>query len=199
MRSQLGRLLVGALLALFAWPASALADHISITAQTGASVHRLKPNSAVLRVTWSADCVGAAPGRANYIGNLYLLRPDEGTEEYLGGVFSAGGEVEQIVSRTDKDQQFTPLLRISCFEDGTLHGSGQIEASGAAALVPAKERGGGDDGGGGGGGNGDGETGGGGGGSGQSEPDDPLHGGGCANLVRGSNHDDVLDGDAGGD
>ena len=196
MRSQLVRLLVGgALVGALGSPVPASADHISITAAVGASISKLKPGSALLRVTWSAQCVGAAPGAANFIGNLSLLRPDTGAETYLGGVFGATGGVEQTVARDERDQAFTPVLTISCFEDGSLHGSGNVLATGAEVVVPARDRhggGGGAGGGGGGGGEGGGDTG-------SGAPDDPLHRGGCADEVRGTPRADRIGGGPGGD
>jgi Ca2+-binding RTX toxin-like protein len=191
VRSRLIALLVGSLLASLAWPAAGLANHVSITAGTGATLTKVKPSSVVLRVGWTADCIGAAPGQATYKGDLYLHRPDTDETIYLGGVFSAPGQLEIPVSRTDKEQVFAPLLRISCFDNSSLHGSGDVTVSGVPVIVPAKER----TGGGGGHGNGNGNGGGGGGGA----PDDPLQVGGCATELRGSAAPDVLDGGAGGD
>jgi Ca2+-binding RTX toxin-like protein len=193
MRSRLPKLLVGGtLLASLAWPALGLADHVSITAATGASLTKVKPTSVVLTVTWSADCIGAAPGHANYKGDLYLHKPVTDETIYLGGVFSAPGRLDIPVSRTDKEQIFTPLLRISCFEDSTQHGSDVVTASGAEVIVPAKDR----NGGGGGGGNGNGNGNGGGGGG---DPDEPLQAGGCAEELRGTAAADTLDGGSAGD
>jgi RTX calcium-binding nonapeptide repeat (4 copies) len=182
------------MLASLAWPALCSANHVSITAATGASLTKVKPTSVVLRVSWSAECAGAASGHANYRGDLNLLKPQTGETIYLGGVFSAPGQIEIPISRADKDQAFTPVLRISCFEDTTLHGSGDVTVSGAEVIIPAKERLGG--GGGGGGGNG---NGGGGGGGAGGDPDEPLQAGGCATELRGSAGADVLNGGDGGD
>jgi Ca2+-binding RTX toxin-like protein len=191
-------LLAGTLLCAATWPSAAEANHIGITAGVGSSLSKFKPTSVLMTTTWAATCDGTTPEVSNWSGNLKLLRPDLGTEIYLGGVSSASGEVEQTVTRTNKPQTFGPVLTLSCYEDGTLHGSGGVTVSGAAVVVPPREPGGGGDGGGGGGGGGGGDNddGGGGGGGG---PDDPLHGGGCAGELRGTNAADVLEGDAGGD
>jgi hypothetical protein len=75
------------LLALLAWPAASLADHITIQASVVAVLkERFSSNSWLVEVKWSISCVGVGPKGASYSGNLYLV--DVGTHEsiYLGGV-----------------------------------------------------------------------------------------------------------------
>jgi len=76
-----------ALLAL-AVPSAGLANHISIEASTAAVLKVRTPSGSwIVRVSWSATCIGAGPGAANYSGNLYLRNLATLEESYLGGVF----------------------------------------------------------------------------------------------------------------
>ncbi len=195
------RFVVGAALALLAWPSVGVAEDITVTPSTSAHLKSLSPSSARVRVTWHIRCSG--PGTAaQYGGNLYLI--DEVTHEeiYMGGIFSGAGDAIQIVERRSKDRRMRPRIKAQCSKvggNGTRFGSDTVETVGEDILIPARDGHGGGGGGGNHGAGGGGNHGAGGGGSGGAEPDDPLRPGGCASELLGSAGPDVLDGEAGGD
>lgn len=182
-----------AVAALAAWPSTTLADHVTISAAVSATVKKLTPSSAHVRVSWGIACSGEGTD-PRYSGDLKLVDLATGEEIYLGGVFSGDGDAIQIVERRATKRSVRPEIKANCGKtdaEGVVHGSDTIEAVGAALVIPAKDRGGG-----GGGGNGGGGNNGGGGGGGA---DDPLAGGGCRHEVRGTPQSDNLAGDGGGD
>jgi Ca2+-binding RTX toxin-like protein len=169
------------------WPAATLADHISITAAVTTRLkERTSPTSWTVEISFSVTCVGAAPGRANFSGNLYLVDLGTGSQTYLGGVAGGSGRSTYSLSAGARERHVAPKLRISCFEDGTLHGSETIETDGNVVIVPARFDNGEGGPGGGNGGSGGGTTGG--------DPTEPLHSGGCMNALQGTDQADVLAG-----
>jgi hypothetical protein len=178
------------LLALLAWPAASLADHITIQASVVAVLkERFSSTSWLVEVKWSITCVGAGPKGASYSGNLNLV--DVATHEsiYLGGVSSASGKAQQLVSIKSEERFLRPELKISCFDNDTLHGA-NTETGGDPVRIPARY----DDGEGGHGGGG-----GGGGGSGGGDPSDPMRGGGCRLALQGTDKPETLTGTGAGD
>jgi Ca2+-binding RTX toxin-like protein len=182
------------LLTLFAlgWPPVTLASHVSITASATARLaERAGTDSWLVEVSWAATCLGVGANGASYQGNLYLIDVDTGVRTYLGGASNPAGKTTQLFPALDHDQYVRPELQVSCFEDGSLHGSGLIVASGAVVTIPARF---GDGGGGGGSGGG-----GGGAGSGSGDPTEPLQSGGCVKVVEGTTSADTLAGSSDGD
>jgi hypothetical protein len=181
-----GAIAATSLTVLLALPGVSKADHVSIAGTVGLAENKRTPTKVEVRLSWELECPGAAAG-ANYSGNMYLLDQETGEQQYLGGVFSASGLEFHGQERTDKDRYISALLRISCYEDGSLHGSGNKEIASGQVLIPAADPSGG---GGGGGGGGSGGGGGGGGGG----PTDPLAAGGCAIELLGTPQNDNLAG-----
>lgn len=186
-RRSLALLVTLALLALI-WPAAGRADHVGITAGVTAVLKERSPGGNwIVQVTWSVSCVGAGPAGASYSGNLNLVDDRTGERIYLGGVVGSG-TTRQIVGARAYWRSLHPELKISCFENGTLHGAGPIEATGAPVLVPPLD---GDRGGGG--------SGSGSGGGGGSDPTEPPRAGGCLRPIVGTDGPDALTGSGAGD
>jgi hypothetical protein len=171
------------------WPAASPADHVSVEASVQAILKERAASGAWrVEVSYLVRCNGAGAGGASYTGNLSLV--DELTREsiYLGGVSSASGTVTQIVAAKPYWRQMRPELKVSCWDDATLHGSATIEVTGSAAIIPPRD--------------GDGEgggSGGSGGGSGGSDPTEPLRSGGCLRPLVGTDDPDTLTGSGAGD
>jgi Ca2+-binding RTX toxin-like protein len=179
---------------LLIWPVTVAADHVTISLSVSATVKKLTPSSAHVKVSWDIACNGEG-GDSRYGGNLKLVDLANGEETYLGGVFSASGDSVALVGRRATRRRLRPHIKANCGKtdaNGTVHGSDTVEAVGAAVVIPPKDRGG--NGGEGGGGQGEGGDGGAGGGA-----DEPLRPGGCARELRGTPGPDVLDGGNRGD
>ena len=186
------RLGVVAAAGLLVWPVTVAADHVTISLSVSATIKKLTPSSAHVKVSWGIACNGEG-GDSRYSGNLKLVDLANGEEIYLGGVFSASGDSGALVGRRATRRRLRPHIKANCGKtdaNGTAHGSDTVEAVGPAVVIPPKDRGG--NGGEGGGGQGEGGDGGGG-------ADDPLGPGGCARELRGTPGPDVLDGGNGGD
>jgi Ca2+-binding RTX toxin-like protein len=183
---------IGCLMLLsLAWPAASAANHVSITASVGARLtERVSSSSWKVEVSWDATCQGAGAGGASYKGDLYLIDVETAEEIYLGGVFGTPGQVDQLVGAKNRWQRLAPLLKIGCLSNSDLHGSGTAEFRGPDVLIPPRFGGGGGGSGGGGGGSG---------GSGGGDPTEPLHSGGCIEVLMGTNETDKLTGDGRGD
>lgn len=183
--------------ALLAGPVTAAADHVTISVSVSATVDKLTPSSAHVKVSWGIACNGEG-GDARYTGDLKLVDLASAEEIYLGGVFSASGDAIAIVERRATRRRLRPEIKANCGKadaNGTVHGSDTVEAVGPAVVIPAKNQGGND----GGGGGGQGEDGGGSGGEGGGGADDPLGPGGCVGELRGTPGPDVLEGRDSGD
>jgi Ca2+-binding RTX toxin-like protein len=188
------RLGVFAVAALLASPAAAAADQVTISLAVSATVEKLTPTSAHVRVSWGIACSGEGVD-PRYSGDLKLVDLATAEEIYLGGVSSASGDAIALVERRATRRRLRPQIKASCGKadaNGAVRGSDTVEAVGPAVVIPAKNRGGND----GGSGGGQGGTGGAGGGGG---PDDPLGPGGCARERRGTPGPDVLEGGERGD
>ena len=192
MVGRLIGLLVGALLATLPWPAAAVADHVGIEALVSARLKQLRPNSALVEVTWTIDCRGG--GTEGFYGrDLRLFDEETGEETYLGGIFSSAGDTDHTLERRQRDRRLRPELTAQCSrydEFGTLHGSEIVVVSGVPVTIPAKGAAGT---------GGDGGGGSGGGGSGGPLPDQPLRPGGCANELVGTAGPDQIEAGAAGD
>jgi Ca2+-binding RTX toxin-like protein len=173
---------IGCLLSL---PAIGLADHVGVSASAGAQVERFGTDSWRAEVTFSVYCQGTGAGGAFYSGNLSMVDLDTGEDVYLGGISGASGTTSQIFHSTDRWRRLAPMLKVSCGDEATLHGSDTIEVVGGAILIPPRL---------GGGGGGGGRGGGGGAGRGGGDPTEPLGSGGCLALVVGSEASDTLSG-----
>jgi len=173
------------------WPSASPADHIGIDGSVGASVERFGANSWLVTVTFDAECRGAGPAGASYQGNLYLVDSETSERTYLGGISSASGRVTQLFHSTDRWRRLAAIMKVSCFDDATLHGSDVVEIGENEVLIPPRL---GDDGG----GRGVGGHGGGGGG-GSWDPSEPVGAHGCLNLLVGTSRADTLAGGAAGD
>ena len=179
---------------------SAVAQDITVSPTVSASIKKLTPSSAHVKVSWDIACNGEGTD-PRYSGDLKLVDVANGQETYLGGVSSASGDTISTVERRAAKRRLRPEIKASCgkFRDGSVFGSETVEAAGAAVVIPAKDRGGGGggggggDGGGGGGGDGDGD------GDGGTDPGDPLGPGGCTTQLRGTAGPDDLHGGSGGD
>lgn len=179
-----------AVLALL-WPAVSPADHISITATVSASLkERSSSRSWIVEVSWTATCQGAAPGAENFTGSLNLIDLDTGERIYLGGVSGAPGKARQSVEARSRERRLRAELKISCFEDGSVHGDGPLvvvsDAAGNVVIIPPLF----DDEGGAGGAGGD---------YGSGDPTEPLRTGGCKNALAGTSGPDSLVGGGTGD
>jgi hypothetical protein len=183
---------------LLVWPGAVAADHVTISLSVSATLKKLTPTSAHVKVSWGIACNGEG-GDDRYNGDLKLVDLANGEETYLGGVFSASGDSIALVGRRATRRRLRPHIKANCGKtdaNGTVHGSDTVEAVGPAVVIPAKDRGGnGGDGGGGQDEGGGGRDGGGGGGG----ADDPLGPDGCARDLRGTPGPDVLDGGDRGD
>ena len=189
-RLRLGFFVVAALLV---WPAAVAADHVTISLAVSATVKKLTPGSAHVKVTWGIACNGEG-GDPRYYGDLKVVDLATAEEYYLGGVFSASGDATALVGRRATRRRVRPEIKASCGKtdaNGTVHGSDTVEAVGPAVVIPPKDREG-DDGDGGGGRGGDGDGGGG-------DADDPLGPAGCARELRGTPRPDELQGGDRGD
>jgi hypothetical protein len=194
MRSWRSLFLVASL-TLFglAWPTASPADHVGITAEVSAVLkERLAPGSWIVEVSWSVACTGAGASGASYSGNLNLVDEQTGERIYLGGVSSASGKVRQPVGARRYWRKLHPELKISCWDNGTLHGAGPIvviggaSAAGGVVLIPPLD------------GVGD-PPGTGSGGTGGSDPTEPLRAGGCLRPIVGTDAPDTLIGSGEGD
>jgi hypothetical protein len=91
-------------------------------------------------VSWDATCQGAAPGAENYTGSLNLIDLDTGERIYLGGVSSAPGKAVQLVEARSRERRLRAELKISCFEDGSVHAGGPLvvtsDAAGSVVIIP---------------------------------------------------------------
>jgi Ca2+-binding RTX toxin-like protein len=169
------------------------ADHVTISVAVSATIKKLTPSSAHVKVSWGIACNGEG-GDPRYSGDLKLVDLATAEEIYLGGVFSASGDAVALVERRATRRRLRPEIRANCGKteaDGAGHGSETVEAVGPAVVIPPKDRGG--NGGGGVGGRAEGGNNGGGGAG------DPLGAGGCTRELRGTPGRDVLEGRAGGD
>ena len=179
------------LLAALAWPAAGTAEHVDIEAAVSARVAERSPSGSwVIAVEYEVRCLGAGPRGASYTGNLNLVDEKTGERIYLGGVSSAKGSVRQIVSPQAVWRRLRPELKVSCWDDASVHGAGPIEVAGGVAVVPARD------------GDGEGGVGGGGGGSGGSagnDPTEPTRDGGCRIAIVGTDEADVLTGGGAGE
>lgn len=182
-----GSLAVAALL----WPSVGLADHVSVEGSVAARVERFGLDSWLMKIEFSATCRGVGAAGASYQGNLYVIDLDTGESTYLGGVFGASGEVAQLFHSTDRWRRLAPLLKVSCFDNGDLHGSDTLQVAGGSVLIPPRLAGGAGSGGGGGGDSG--------GGGGSAGPTEPLQSSGCLELIVGTGEPDTLAGNSGGD
>lgn len=181
----------GMLLALLAWPAASLADHVSIEASAVARLQqRWTADAWLVKVSWIGSCLGAGPSGASWSGNLYLVDVDTNERSYLGGVSSADGEAELVVHVKTKEQHLKPELQISCFDNDTLHGASTL-VRGEGVVIPARNDNGE-------GGHGSG-GGGGGGGSGGGDPTAPMGSSGCRLALQGTAKPDTLTGTAAGE
>ena len=162
---------------------------MSIEVLVTASLKERIGNSWVVEVRWGATCRGAAS--PNWFGDLHLIDDETGEDTYMGGVSSASGKATQIVAMRPKERHVHPRLKLQCSEDrAPFHSSNDVITDGNTVIVPGLDS----DGLGGGG-----SGGGGGGGGGSGDPTDPLRGGGCSNLVTGTDKGDRLAGGAAGD
>jgi hypothetical protein len=199
MNRRVQRLSILAVASLLTWPATVMADDVTITLAVSASIKKLTPDTAHVKVSWGIACNGKG-SEPVYNGNLKLVDLANAEETYLGGVFTASGSAIALVERRVTRRRLRPEIKANCSlkdANGVVNGSETLEAVGPAVVIPAIEREGDDgddgDGGGGNGGNGGGGHGGFGGGA-----DDPLRGG-CAHERRGTPGPDLLDGGDGGD
>jgi hypothetical protein len=199
-RLSTGRLLVvliaGIALLGLSLPAVSLANHVSITANLTARLkERVSSRSWLVEVSWDVTCVGVGAGGASYQGNLYLIDLKTGENMYLGGVSSASGTVNQLVEARSHERNLVAELRISCYDNDSLHGSGNLVVRSDVSLgspgpliIPGRSD--------------DGEGGPGGGGGGRSaggDPTAPLRNGGCSQALQGTNQADDLTGSPAGD
>jgi hypothetical protein len=197
MRGALAFAVASVLAVAAAAPASA--EHVSATLQVSARLgERLSDHSWVVIVDWSITCTGPAPGNANYTGSLNLDDVSTGEVLPMGATSGAEGSDRQPVDRRSVPRHMRPRIKAGCFDSGPgNHGSGVAEATGTTVTVPAL----GDE-------DGDGVP------DARSEgaqgttafpgagfggPRDPLRGGGCATIRRGTSGADTLDGTAAGD
>ena len=178
-------------LALAAGPGTAAADHVGISADVSATVTEIRDRSVMVEVSWNVVCTGAR-GTSSFSGHLNLVDQGSGESIYLGGVTSPFGTARQLVERFDHERHLAPRLKISCWEDASVHGD-QTEATGPAFAVPGRRRAGSGGSGSGGGGSDDPAAG--------SAPAPPpgLPAGACAVERRGTSADDELVGTAGHD
>jgi Ca2+-binding RTX toxin-like protein len=178
------KLALSTLLAVLALPGLSYADHISLTAELDLRLaERTGSDSWVVEVSWRADCRGVGAGGAGYQGNLYLVDIDRGERIYLGGVSSGTGQARQIVRALDQPRRMRAELRLSCFDNDSLHGSGtSVFVSSGVLFVPPKDlppdvdpefRGGH---------------------RGPSDPTEPAADGGCADVIQGTTGPDRLTG-----
>lgn len=177
-----------ALLAL-ALPAAGSANHVGIDAAVGARVVERSPaGSWVLEVTYTARCTGAGAKGASYTGNLNLVDERTGKKTYLGGTAAASGTTRVSVAPEAVWRRLRPELRISCWDNDTLHGSGVVVVAGGAAVVPSRD-------------GEEGTAGGGGGGAddGGGDPTKPPASGGCVVPLVGTEGADTLVGTGAGD
>jgi Ca2+-binding RTX toxin-like protein len=188
----LAGLLAGFALAALSWPSGSLADHISITASVSARLtERLTGDSWMVEVSWTSTCNGAGAGGASYSGDLYVVDVDTGERIYLGGVSGASGKAKQPILVKATERHVLPELRLSCFDNETVHGSASVTIQGGEVVIPARNDNGEHGHGGGGGG--------GGGGSGGNDPTSGLASGGCKIALQGTEAPDNLAGGSGGD
>lgn len=173
------------------WPATSPAEHVGIEAEVVASLKERSPGGSwVVEVSWHVRCIGAGAGGASYSGNLNLVDEQTGERIYLGGVSSASGKVSQIVKSKTYWRRMRPELKISCWDDATLHGAGPIVVVGLGAAIDSSvvippldgDRGGSGSGNGGG-----------------SDPTQPLRAGGCRRPLVGTDGPDALTGGGEGD
>jgi hypothetical protein len=171
-------------------PAAGRADHIGISAAvTARLLERSSATTWHVEVRTSAVCVGAAPGRSNFSGNLDLVDMQTGKLQYLGGVAGSSSRTVVSVEASREEQVVAPKLKLNCWEDGSLHGA-DIETDGNPVVIPARyDTGeGGPDG-----------AGGGNGGAPSRDATEPLAAGGCRNAVQGTDAGDSLAGTNAGD
>jgi hypothetical protein len=182
---------VCAICVALAVPAASHADHIGISAAvTARLLERIGPTSWRIEIRTSVVCIGARAGGSNFSGVLHLVELETGKEYFLGGTAGSGGASTLSVDALEKEHTVAARLKISCWEDGSLHGAGPIEASSNPVLIPARyDTGeGGPD-----------ETGGGAGGASSHDPTEPLASGGCSHATQGTDDADDLAGSNGGD
>ncbi len=178
-----------AMLFALVWPAASPAGHVTVEASAVALLkERAGPAAWRVEVSFVLRCQGDDAGGASYFGNVSLV--DERTREsiYLGGVSSASGRLTVTVAAKPYWRRMRPELKVACAAGEPSHGSGFIEVTGEAAIVPPRD--------------GDGEGGGGsggGGGGGGSDPTEPPRAGGCLRPLIGTDGPDTLAGSGAGD
>jgi len=195
MRNRLSfALVVSATLFALVWPAASPAEHVGIEAGVGAVLAERSPaGNWIVEVSWSVRCNGAGAGGASYTGSLNLVDEQTGERIYLGGVSSASGKTRQIVEARPTWRRMRPELKISCWDNDTLHGAGPIVVVGpgpaidGGVLIPPLDVDGG-------GGSGSGS-----GGSGGGDPTEPPRAGGCLRPLVGTDGPDTLTGSGAGD
>jgi Ca2+-binding RTX toxin-like protein len=183
-------LIGAATIAALRWPSASVADHVSVGGSVGATVERFGSDSWIVKVSFVISCRGAGSQGAAYQGTLALLDLDTGDEIFLGGISAASGGSAPVVHSIDRWQRLAPLMKVSCFDSESLHGSDRVAISDGEVFIPPRLTGVG--GGGNGGGNG-------GRGGGSGDPSEPLGSGGCLALLVGTSRADTLIGEGGGD
>ena len=175
--------------ALLVGPVTSHADHVSISAAVGARLaERSAPGSWTVLVSYGVVCNGAGARGASYSGDLYLIDMRTGREIYLGGVASASGNVRVRLRSSNRPDQYRPELRVTCFDNETLHGSERIAVTSRATLVVPERKPRADT-------RADGTGGGGGGGGG--DPTQPAGSGGCKTVRLGTDGPDTIEGGGG--
>lgn len=184
-------------LVALSWPPASSADHIKTSATVSAQLKaRKSADSWIVDIRWTAGCQGAAPGKAWFAGDLYLVDVETSERIYTGAVTSASGRAnisgnrEWTVVAKEREQRLRPELTIYCYESFPLHGGPEITVTGDPVLIPRAFGSGGGGGGGGGGAGGD---------YGSGDPTAPLASGGCGNAFVGTNAPEVLTGTDQGD
>jgi RTX calcium-binding nonapeptide repeat (4 copies) len=175
-------------------PAVSVADHIVTSANVSARLkERRSADFWTVEIDWGGSCSGAAPGKAWFGGDIYMIDADSGERIYVGGVVSTSGASvvsgtrDWFVSSGERPKRLFPELTLRCYENSPLHGGREAVVTGSSVLIPQAVSGGG----GGGGGGGDfGSSG---------DPTAPVGSGGCSAAVVGTDDPDTLSGGAEGE